>query len=218
MTLAMKKILSILYLFVAVAVIVPPAAASADDGEPTILVLGDSLSAAYGLDKDDGWVALMRDRLATEGYPHQVFNASISGETTSGGLRRLPDLLDRHAPQIVVLELGANDGLRALSLSAMRGNLKQMIQASREAGAQVLLLGMRIPQNYGATYADAFFESFQQLATQMDVAAVDFFLAPIALNQDYFQSDRLHPNAAAQPMLLDEMWDELAGMLPEKPE
>jgi acyl-CoA thioesterase-1 len=100
----------------------------------------------------------------------------------------------------------------------MRGNLKQMIQASREAGAQVLLLGMRIPQNYGATYADAFFESFQQLATQMDVAAVDFFLAPIALNQDYFQSDRLHPNAAAQPMLLDEMWDELAGMLPEKPE
>jgi len=199
-------------------VIVPPAAASADDGEPTILVLGDSLSAAYGLDKDDGWVALMRDRLATEGYPHQVFNASISGETTSGGLRRLPDLLDRHAPQIVVLELGANDGLRALSLSAMRGNLKQMIQASREAGAQVLLLGMRIPQNYGATYADAFFESFQQLATQMDVAAVDFFLAPIALNQDYFQSDRLHPNAAAQPMLLDEMWDELAGMLPEKPE
>jgi acyl-CoA thioesterase-1 len=214
----MKKILSILYLFVAVAVIVPPAAASADDGEPTILVLGDSLSAAYGLDKDDGWVALMRDRLATEGYPHQVFNASISGETTSGGLRRLPDLLDRHAPEIVVLELGANDGLRALSLSAMRGNLKQMIQASREAGAQVLLLGMRIPQNYGATYADAFFESFQQLATQMDVAAVEFFLAPIALNQDYFQSDRLHPNAAAQPMLLDEMWDELAGMLPEKPE
>ncbi|MAA76200.1 MAG: arylesterase [Salinisphaeraceae bacterium] len=214
----MKKILSILYLFVAVAVIVPPAAASANDGEPTILVLGDSLSAAYGLDKDDGWVALMRDRLATEGYPHQVFNASISGETTSGGLRRLPDLLDRHAPQIVVLELGANDGLRALSLSAMRGNLKQMIQASREAGAQVLLLGMRIPQNYGATYADAFFESFQQLATQMDVAAVEFFLAPIALNQDYFQSDRLHPNAAAQPMLLDEMWDELAGMLPEKPE
>lgn len=198
--------------------IVPPAAASANDGEPTILVLGDSLSAAYGLDKDDGWVALMRDRLATEGYPHQVFNASISGETTSGGLRRLPDLLDRHAPQIVVLELGANDGLRALSLSAMRGNLKQMIQASREAGAQVLLLGMRIPQNYGATYADAFFESFQQLATQMDVAAVEFFLAPIALNQDYFQSDRLHPNAAAQPMLLDEMWDELAGMLPEKPE
>lgn len=198
--------------------IVPPAAASANDGEPTILVLGDSLSAAYGLDKDDGWVALMRDRLATEGYPHQVFNASISGETTSGGLRRLPDLLDRHAPEIVVLELGANDGLRALSLSAMRGNLKQMIQASREAGAQVLLLGMRIPQNYGATYADAFFESFQQLATQMDVAAVEFFLAPIALNQDYFQSDRLHPNAAAQPMLLDEMWDELAGMLPEKPE
>lgn len=180
---------------------------------PTILVLGDSLSAAYGIPQEAGWVMLLEDRLADRGYPHALFNASISGETTAGGLRRLPALLDKHQPEIVILELGANDGLRALSLKTMQKNLQQMVQASTEAGARVLLLGMRIPQNYGAVYAEGFHAVYSQVAKEPGVTRVDFFLAPIALNQDYFQADRLHPNVRAQPLLLDELWDELSSIL-----
>jgi len=208
----MKKILTICLLLFAVAI--GPSAQAADT-PPTILVLGDSLSAAYGIPQEAGWVLLLEDRLADRGYPHALFNASISGETTAGGLRRLPALLDKHRPEIVILELGANDGLRALSLKTMQKNLQQMVQASTEAGARVLLLGMRIPQNYGAVHAEGFHAVYSQVAKEPGVTRVDFFLAPIALNQDYFQADRLHPNVKAQPLLLDELWDELKSMLEE---
>lgn len=192
---------------------IPTLSVAAADTKPRLLVLGDSLSAAYGIPQELGWVALLEERLQDKGYPHDAFNASISGETTSGGLRRLPGLLEKHQPEIVILELGANDGLRALSLKTMRENLQKMVQASRDAGARVLLLGMRIPQNYGPVYAEGFHAVFAEVAEQPDVALVEFFLEPIALKQDYFQADRLHPNAKAQPLLLDELWDELKAML-----
>ncbi len=180
-----------------------------------ILVLGDSLSAAYGMQRGEGWVALLDERLNEErpNDEHAIVNASISGETTSGGLRRLPDLLDRHAPDIVVLELGANDGLRALSLEAMQTNLVEMIQQSQDAGARVLLLGMRIPSNYGPAYTERFHGVFDTLAQEYDTAYLPFFLAPIASDQSLFQDDGVHPTATAQPALLDHVWPRLAPLL-----
>ncbi len=180
---------------------------------PNILILGDSLSAAYGMQRAQGWVALLGDKLEDEGYPHTLVNASISGETTSGGLRRLPALLQKHEPEIVILELGANDGLRALSIDAMRENLAAMIKQSQAAGARVLLLGMRIPSNYGPAYTESFHAVFGQIFKQYDTAVVDFFLAPIALQQDYFQDDRIHPNPKAQPLLLGHVWSSLTSLL-----
>lgn len=175
--------------------------------------MGDSLSAAYGIDRHDGWVALLRQRLREAGYPHRVANASVSGETSAGGLRRLPAQLARHTPALVILELGANDGLRGQPIAQLRENLTRMIRTSRQAGADVVLLGMRIPTNYGAAYANAFHAAFADVADATDVALVDFFLEPIALDESAFQDDGIHPNAAAQPTLLDHVWPAIHAAL-----
>ena len=186
----------------------------AASGKPaTILVFGDSLSAEYGLPRDSGWAKLLADRLAKEARQYSVVNASISGETTSGGKTRLPTLLQRHQPSIVVLQLGANDGLRGLSLASMRENLTAMIEASRSSGAQVLLIGIRIPPNYGREYAERFAGVYAQLASAQKVALVPFLLDGFADDLDYFQADRIHPNQRAQPRMLDTVWPQLAPLL-----
>jgi len=194
-----------------VAMLVTGGAAS---GKPaTILVFGDSLSAEYGLPRDTGWAKLLADRLAREAPQYSVVNASISGETTSGGRTRLPALLKQHAPSVVVLQLGANDGLRGLSLASMRDNLTAMVEVSRSAGAQVLLIGIRIPPNYGREYAGRFAGVYAQLASARKVALVPFLLEGFADDLDYFQTDRIHPNGRAQPRMLDTVWPKLAPLL-----
>lgn len=180
---------------------------------PVVLVLGDSLSAEYGLRRDTGWVKLLADRLAHNGSKYSVVNASLSGETTRGGRTRLPALLAQHRPAIVIIELGANDGLRGLPLSAMRENLAAMIDASRAAGARVLLVGMRIPPNYGREYADRFAATFEEVARQRKVGLAPFLLDGFADRLEYFQPDRIHPNERAQPLMLDNVWPHLAPLL-----
>jgi len=180
---------------------------------PTVLILGDSLSAAYGIERSDGWVTLLQDRLERQGYNYRVVNASISGETTAGGLRRLPKQLERHDPALVVVELGANDGLRGQSLNTMRSNLRQIVQLSQNNGAAVLLLGMYIPANYGAAYVQKFHAVFVELAAELETGLVDFMLEPIAFDESNFLADRIHPNAAAQPALLEHLWPELSDQL-----
>lgn len=185
----------------------------AAQASPNILVMGDSLSAAYGVPKAQGWVSLLQQRLSAQSFPHQVINASISGETTEGGLRRLPQALDRAKPAVVLIELGANDGLRVQSLEQMRENLTSMIALSSQAGARVVLFEMRIPPNYGARYSEAFQASFSQVADHTDVPLVPFFLAPIATDPSLFQDDGIHPTAAAQPRMLDVVWPVLEPLL-----
>lgn len=180
---------------------------------PVILVLGDSLSAAYGLAPAQGWVALLEQRLDAKGYEYRVVNASMSGETTGGGLARLPRALALHRPAVLFIELGANDGLRGLPIAEIRANLEQMIGQAREAGAQVVLAGIRIPSNYGPQYTEAFFAVFAELARRHEISLLPFFLEGVALRDDLFQDDRVHPNAAAQPVLLDNAWRALAPAL-----
>jgi acyl-CoA thioesterase-1 len=180
---------------------------------PVVLVLGDSLSAEYGLPRDTGWVKLLADRLARDGAKYSVVNASISGETSSGGRTRLPALLQQHRPAIVVIELGANDGLRGLPLKALRDNLAAMIDASRAAGARVLLVGIRVPPNYGRDYAERFASTFEALARERKVALAPFLLDGFAEKLDYFQADRIHPNEKAQPLMLDNVWPHLKPLL-----
>ncbi len=181
----------------------------------TLLVFGDSLSAGYGLRAGSGWVDLLAERLRACAPQWRVVNASVSGETTHGGRVRLPKLLTRERPRLVILELGANDGLRGLSLAAMRENLAAMIDAAHAAGAQVVLIGMQIPPNLGPDYSEAFTATFAELAVEKRVAGfVPFLLAPIALNRDAFQGDGLHPTAEAQPLLLETVWPALAPLIP----
>lgn len=180
---------------------------------PVILVFGDSLSAAHGIAVAEGWVALLSSRLKAQAYPHQVINESISGETSGGGLVRFPKILEIHKPHVVILELGANDGLRALSLQEMRNNLSKMIELSQQAGAKVLLLGMKIPPNYGKNYTEGFQQSFQQLAIKYQVSFVPFFLEGVAGNPSLVLSDGIHPTASAQGQLLDTVWEKLAVLL-----
>jgi len=179
----------------------------------TVLVVGDSISAAYGLAERDGWVHLAGERLAETNDEVTVINASISGDTTSGGLARLPDALERFEPDVVIIELGGNDGLRGYSLKEMRQNLIAMVTASEDAGASVLLLGMQIPTNYGAAYTRRFAQIFQKVADATGAAIVPFFLEPIALERDYFQRDGVHPTADAQPLLLEHVMPELSALL-----
>lgn len=187
-------------------------------GKPaTILVFGDSLSAEYGLPRDTGWVKLLADRLAKEAPQYSVVNASISGETTSGGRTRLPKLLQQYGPSVAVLQLGANDGLRGLSLASMRDNLATMIRAGRGAGARVLLIGMRIPPNYGREYAERFAGVYAQLAREEQATLVPFLLDGFAENLDFFQADRIHPNERAQERMLETVWQQLAPLLRAKP-
>lgn len=180
---------------------------------PTILVFGDSLSAAYGINVDRGWVALLRERLAQAGYPHRVVNASVSGETTSGGLLRLPAALDTHTPQIVLIELGGNDGLRAQSLKQMRANLEEMARLSKAHHARPVFFEMRIPANYGATYGDGFHAVFGEVAKSAKLPMVPFWLSAIATDPKAFQEDGIHPTEAMQPKLLDAVWPTLKPLL-----
>ncbi len=178
-----------------------------------VLILGDSLSAEYGLPRGTGWVKLLEARLQKD-HPHwQVVNVSISGETTAGGAARLNLLLRTHQPKIVVIELGANDALRGLQLSSTEQNLKKMIQSSKQSGAQVLLLGMRIPPNYGQDYTQKFFSLFGQLAQSEQVELLPFFLERVATRMDLFQADRIHPNVKAQSILLENVWPKLRPLL-----
>lgn len=179
----------------------------------TILVFGDSISAGYGLKTEEGWVALLQKRLDGQGYGYRVVNASVSGETTSGGMARLPRALALHEPAVVVLELGANDALRGLPLELSQRSLAGMIEASRAAGAKVLLLGMRIPPNYGPRYANGFERMYAELAKQFDIPLVPFFMEKVALDDALLQADRLHPTAAAQPLLLDTAWPALQRLI-----
>jgi acyl-CoA thioesterase-1 len=181
---------------------------------PVILVFGDSISAGYGLTRvEQGWVELLRTRLKEQGYGYTVVNASVSGETTAGGLARLPRALQLHHPKIVVLELGGNDGLRALPVAQMRANLTQMVELSVAAGAKVLLLGMRIPPNYGPDYTEQFRQSFSQVANAGKVPLVAFLLNDIALTPGLMQDDGIHPNAQGQPKLLGNVWPALQPLL-----
>jgi acyl-CoA thioesterase-1 len=179
----------------------------------TILVFGDSLSAAYGLRAEQGWVALLDNRLRAQGYGYNVVNASVSGETTSGGLQRLPRALELNKPQILVLELGANDALRGLPLATAKDNLSKMVELGQRAGAQVLLVGMRIPPNYGPKYTADFVQMYRDLSTRYRVPLVPFLLESVALDRSRMQEDGLHPNALGEPAVLDTLWPQLVPLL-----
>lgn len=178
-----------------------------------ILVLGDSLSAAYGMESREGWVALLERRLAEGSAPYRVVNASVSGETTSGALSRLPRLLEIHSPAIVVVELGGNDGLRALPLDQIRANLRAIVRASRAGGAKVLLVGMRIPPNYGPAYTRRFEAIYPELAAELKLPLVPFLLNGVAGEETLMQVDAVHASAEAQPRLLENVWPHLRPLL-----
>jgi len=178
-----------------------------------ILILGDSISAGYGLPAGSGWVALLERRIAQDHRAYAVVNASLSGDTTAGGRARLEPLLARHRPAITIIELGGNDGLRGGSVDAMRQNLDAMTVAAQKAGSQVLLVGMRMPPNYGAAYVQRFDASFAEVAKAHRVALVPFFFEGFGEDDAMFQGDRIHPVGAAQPKLLDNVWRELKPLL-----
>jgi acyl-CoA thioesterase-1 len=182
-------------------------------GQRPILVVGDSLSAEYGLVRGSGWVALLDQRLAREQIGAEVVNASISGDTTSGRLARLPTLLREHKPGLVILELGGNDALRGLPLAQMKSNLAAIVERSKKSGARVLLVGMKMPPNFGADYMAAFEKTFDDVASGQRVALVPFMLEGFAQELDYFQPDRIHPNERAQPLILQTIWPKLAPLL-----
>jgi acyl-CoA thioesterase-1 len=187
--------------------------AGATVGPPLLLVLGDSLSAEYGLRRGSGWVALLAERLAARKPPWSVFNASISGETTAGGLTRLPALLAERQPRVVIIELGGNDALRGLDLDATARNLEAMVGAAQAAGARVLLVGMRVPPNYGRGYSERFERVFRDVAARRKCALVPFLLEGIGERLELFQPDRIHPAEAAQQPMLDNVWPTLATLL-----
>lgn len=188
-------------------------AASRAAAPPVVLVLGDSVSAAYGLPPGAGWTDLLQKRLAGRGYPHRVVNASISGDTTAGGRSRLPALLAQHKPAIVVIELGGNDGLRGGSLAATRENLVAMTTAAKEARAKTLLVGMKLPPNYGPAYTREFDAIFADVAKAQGAALVPFFFDGFGEDRAWFQPDGIHPTEAAQPKLLDNVWPALERLL-----
>ena len=180
---------------------------------PKVLVLGDSLSAAYGIPTDAGWVSLLQQRLLANGYAHEIVNASISGETTNGGLSRLPGLMAKHKPDVVVVELGANDGLRGFSVERTRASLRSIVDLAQASGARVLLLGIKLPANYGRVYGEKFHQIYRDIAAQEDVALVPFFLRGFAEDRRLMQADGVHPSAAAQPLILDNVWETLVPLL-----
>ena len=181
--------------------------------ERSILVVGDSLSAAYGLPQQRGWVALLGERIKRERLDYSVVNASISGDTTGGGLARIDRLLAQHKPAVVVLELGGNDGLRGMPVAAMKRNLSGMIEQSRKSGARVLLVGMRMPPNYGPQYTGEFERAFAELAKQHRTALVPFLFEDFSVGRDFFQPDGIHPTEAAQPVMLETIWKRLKPLL-----
>jgi len=209
----MSRVIGIL---VAWLVIVPAAAAAAASPSPSaapVLVFGDSLSAGYGIRVEQGWVSLLAQKIEHEGYGFRVVNASVSGETTDGGLARLPRALAVQKPRIVLLELGANDGLRGLPLAGTRDNLDKMITLLQSQHIAVLLLGLRLPPNYGERYTGGFMSMYQQLAASHHIALLPFLLDNVALHDDLMQADGLHPNEKGQPLLLDNVWPKLLPLL-----
>ncbi len=189
------------------------AAPSALAGQGTILVYGDSLSAAYGIAQKQGWVALLQERLRKDSLDYTVANASLSGETTSGGASRIAGVLASERPKITIVELGGNDGLRGLPVAQMRDNLGGIVRAAQKAGSKVLLVGMKMPPNYGPAYTKSFENVFQEVARQYRVPLVPFLLDTIADRTSDFQADQIHPTAEAQPVLLDNVWKQLRPML-----
>ena len=180
---------------------------------PVILVVGDSLSAGYGLSPGQGWVTLLQKRLKKEGYGHRVVNASVSGETTDGGVARLDRAMATHKPGIVIIELGGNDGLRGLPVSRVQANLGLLITKTRAAGADVLLLAVRVPTNYGPQYSSSFQQIYRDLQTRYKIGVAALMSPEVALDLAYFQPDGIHPNAKAQPLLLDNVWVQLTPLL-----
>lgn len=191
------------------------AADGADSAGPVVLVLGDSLSAAYGLRVDRGWVSLFEQRLRQQGYPHRVRNASISGETTRGALDRLESALKKHNPSVVIIELGANDGLRGQPLEEMAANLGEIVNLSRRHGASPLLLRMRLPPNYGPAYVEKFVAVYEAVGREWDVPLSIFMLDGVSGNPQFIQDDGLHPNEIAQPRILDNVWPAIEPLLQE---
>jgi acyl-CoA thioesterase-1 len=189
------------------------ASGSAYSAPKTVLVVGDSLSAEYGITRGTGWVPLLEQKLKSQNIQASVVNASISGETTIGGRTRLPALLDQHKPSIVVLELGANDGLRGLPVASAEGNLRAMVSMAQQKNATVLLVGMRMPPNYGRAYTESFFNMYKKIAQETRSPLVPFMLEGVAEKPALFQADRLHPTAAAQPIILNNIWPHLAALM-----
>jgi len=198
-------------LFVAGAIFMACSGAALASG--TVLIFGDSLSGAYGMPERLGWVTLLQERLKRERSDYSVVNASISGETTAGGLGRIGKVLERHRPAVVILELGANDGLRGLPVAAMKKNLAAMIEQSQKAGARVLLVGMRLPPNYGIEYTKAFEHAFAELAKRQRTALLPFLLEGVDDKAELFQPDRIHPTEAAQPLMMERVWGALRPLL-----
>jgi acyl-CoA thioesterase I len=197
-------------LLLALTVVGLPAAHAA---EQTIVVVGDSLSSGYGIAAEQSWVAMLEDRLQAEGYGYKIVNASIAGDTSAGGLARLPRLLAAHDPTLVVIELGGNDGLRGQPVATLRDNLAKMIELSRESGADVVLAGIQIPPNYGTTYTQALAAVYPALAERFDAPLIDFILEDVALHRDLMQPDGIHPNAAGQKVVFANVWRVLGPLL-----
>lgn len=173
---------------------------------PTVLIFGDSLSAGYGIDVDQSWAALLQTRLNDQGYEHRVVNASISGDTTEGGAARIDHAIATFAPSVIILELGGNDGLRGFPPARIRGNLEKIITAGKDSGAAVVLLGIRIPSNYGPRYSQLFEDVYRDIAETHAIPWIEFFMEGVARNEQLMQNDGIHPNAAAQALLLDNAW------------
>lgn len=193
------------------------AAASVAAGAPVVLVLGDSLSSGHGIAEQQGWVNLLRDELDDNGYPHKVVNASVSGDTTQDALSRLDATLERHRPDIVIVELGGNDGLRAFSIDTIESNLSRILDGIRENDAKIVLAGMRMPPNYGPVYTQAFEDLYATVAERFDAALVPSFMEGVATDPQLMQDDGIHPNAAAQPLLLENVWPVLKPLLDQDP-
>ena len=188
-------------------------ASAAGNGSPTVLVFGDSLSAGFGIDVDQSWTALLQSRLEKLGYEHRVVNASISGETTEGGAARIETALRNFSPDLIILELGGNDGLRGFPPERMKDNLTRIIEQSKASGASVVLLGIRIPTNYGPRYTAAFEAVYREVANELDIKWIEFFMEGVAMNDELLQADRIHPNSEAQPILLDNAWPIISATL-----
>ena len=201
----------ILSLLLSVVGFIPTTALASES--PVLLILGDSLSAGYGMDREKSWVNLLDIRFKEDGYSYRILNSSISGDTTQGGLSRLPRLIDRYQPEIVIIELGANDGLRGIDPGITRENMTDMIRQSQAVGAQVLLAGIKLPPNYGSDYLQQFESIYTDLASEFGTLLVPFFMEGIAFRPDLLQADTIHPNEKGQPVLLDNVWKVLQPAL-----
>ncbi len=205
----MRSVIVLLFLFLA------PGALAAEPAEDcVVLVLGDSISAAYGMEQSESWPALLSTRLSEDGYRCRVFNSSITGDTTEGGLSRLPRLLDAQRPAVIVVELGGNDGLRGLPLDVTEANLREMIRLGKEQGAAVVLAGIQLPPNYVRTYTERFRNLYPLMAEETGASLIRFILEGVALSSELMQDDGIHPNARAQPIILETVWSALEPLLP----